>query len=153
MNARERPRLVAGLVLVALAALFALVGYLKLSVERDLNRQIPYLASAGMAVVLLSALGAALVLADQLRADESRVQELERAVTMLSSALAGSIEAPPRRAAPPAPIAAPVKRAPAKKAAAKKAAAKKAPVKRAPAKKAPAKKAPAKKPARPRSRR
>jgi len=131
MNARERPRLVAGLALVALAALFALIGYLKLSVERDLNRQIPYLASAGMAVVLLSALGAALVLADQLRADESRVQELERAVTMLSNALAGSIEAPARRA--PAPAAkqmaapkTPAKKTPAKKATARKATAKKA---------------------------
>jgi hypothetical protein len=117
MNARERPRLIAGGSLLVLAALFALVGYLKLSVERDLNRQIPYLASAGMAVVLLSAVGAALVLADQLRADESRVQELERAVTLLSSALAGSIEAPPRRAPEPT-LAAPAKRAPAKKKAA-----------------------------------
>ena len=98
MTDQRRTRLLAGAGCIALAAVVAIVGYLKLSVERDVNRQIPYLASAGMAMVLLAAVGVALLVAEQLRTDDRRIEELEGAVRELAAALAPAIEAPARRA-------------------------------------------------------
>jgi hypothetical protein len=100
MSDPRRNRLYAGIGLLALAAIVGLVGYLKLSLEHDVNRQIPYLASAGMALVVLSAAGGALIVGEQLRADDRRIEELETAVLALSGALSSSIEAPARRAEP-----------------------------------------------------
>ncbi|MBV8693546.1 MAG: hypothetical protein JOY57_17945 [Actinobacteria bacterium] len=96
----RRARLIAGFSCLALAAIVGLVGYLKLSLEPDVNRQIPYLASAGMALVLLSALGGALVVGEQMRTDEQRIVELEAAVQSLASIVSPSVEAPPRHNAP-----------------------------------------------------
>jgi hypothetical protein len=100
MNITRRPRLIAGFSCLALAAIVGLLGYLKLSLEPDVNRQIPYLASAGMALVLLSALGGALVVGEQMRTDEQRIGELEAAVQSLASIVAPSVEAPPRHNVP-----------------------------------------------------
>jgi hypothetical protein len=100
MNATRRARLIAGFSCLALAAIVGLVGYLKLSLEPDVNRQIPYLASAGMALVLLSALGGALVVGEQMRTDEQRIGELEAAVQSLAAIVSPSVEAPPRHTAP-----------------------------------------------------
>jgi len=97
-NPQPRWRLVGGVVSLALAAVVGIVGYLRLSLEPAVNRQIPYLASAGMALVLLAAIGASLIVAEQLRADDNRLDELEAAVRQLADALAPSIEAPARRA-------------------------------------------------------
>ena len=96
----RRGRLIAGFACLALAAIVGLVGYLKLSLEPDVNRQIPYLASAGMALVLLSALGGALVVGEQMRTDEQRIVELEAAVHSLAAIVSPSVEAPARHAAP-----------------------------------------------------
>jgi hypothetical protein len=96
----SRNRLYLGIGLLALAGVVGLVGYLKLSLEPEVNRQIPYLASAGMALVLLSAAGGALIVGEQLRADDRRIEELEAAVLALSATLAPTVEAPPRRDAP-----------------------------------------------------
>jgi hypothetical protein len=103
MNARRRARLLAGLACLALAAIVGLVGYLKLSLEPDVNRQIPYMASAGMALVILSAVGGALLVGEQMRTDEQRIEELETAVQQLAALVAPTVEAAPRtrkRAAP-----------------------------------------------------
>ena len=95
-----RSRLYLGVGLLGLAAVVGLIGYLKLSLEPDVNRQIPYLASAGMALVLLSAGGAAFIVGEQLRGDDRRIEELEAAVVALAGALTSSVEAPPRTGAP-----------------------------------------------------
>ena len=92
----RRNRLIAGAACLALAAIIGIVGYLKLSLEPDINRQIPYLASAGMALVLLSALGGALIVGEQMRTDQQRIEELEAAVASLASMVSPSVEAPPR---------------------------------------------------------
>lgn len=97
MNARRRARLIAGFSCIGLAALVGLIGYLKLSLERDVNRQIPYLASAGMALVLLAVVGGAFIVAEELRQDDERIERLEDAVRTLAGSLAPDIEAPPRR--------------------------------------------------------
>jgi hypothetical protein len=49
------------------------------------------------ALVVLSVLGASLVIVDQLRADEARMQELATAIQQLADALAPGIERPLRR--------------------------------------------------------
>jgi hypothetical protein len=100
MTETGRNRLYLGVGLLTVAAIVGIVGYLKLSLETDVNRQIPYLASAGMALVVLSAAGGALIVGEQLRADDRRIEELEAAVLALSGVLATSIEAPARVGAP-----------------------------------------------------
>jgi hypothetical protein len=92
-----RWRLVVGVAALAAAAVVGLVGYLKLSLEPSLNHQLPYLASAGMALVFLSAVGVSLVVTDQLRTDDARTQELAAAIERLADALAPGIERPARR--------------------------------------------------------
>jgi hypothetical protein len=98
---QRRWRLILGVVFIAAAAIVGVVGYLKLSLEPAVNRQIPYLASAGMALVVLSAIGGSLLVAEQLRSDDDRLDELEAAMRQLADALAPTIEAPARRAGPP----------------------------------------------------
>jgi hypothetical protein len=93
-----RTRLWAGLATIAAAAVVGGVGWYRISGEPLLNRQIPFLASAGIAVVVLAVLGGALVVAEQLRADQNRIGELEDAVRALTEALAPVVENPARRA-------------------------------------------------------
>jgi hypothetical protein len=93
-------RFLLGVASLAAAAAVGIVGYLRLSVEPAVNHQIPYLASAGMALVFLSVLGGSLLVAEQLRSDERRVEELESAFRSLAEALAPAIEAPPRHTSP-----------------------------------------------------
>lgn len=92
-----RTRLWAGLATIAAAALVGGIGWYRISGEPLLNRQIPFLASAGIAVVVLAVLGGALVVAEQLRADQDRIGDLEDAVRALTEALAPGIENPARR--------------------------------------------------------
>jgi hypothetical protein len=99
----RRWRLILGVVFLAAAAVVGVVGYLKLSLEPAVNRQIPYLASAGMALVVLAVIGGSLLVAEQLRSDDDRLDELEAAMRQLAEAIAPSIEAPARRAEPTDP--------------------------------------------------
>jgi len=98
-----RWRLIVGVSALVAAAIVGLVGYLKLSLEPSLNHQLPYLASSGMALILLSAVGVSLVVTDQLRTDDARTQELAAAIERLAEALASSIERPARREPPGSP--------------------------------------------------
>ena len=95
-----RWRLVAGILCLVAAAVVGVVGYVKLSVEPSLNHQLPYLASAGMTLVLLSVTGAALLNVDHLRTDEGQMAELAAAIERLADALASDVERPARRAVP-----------------------------------------------------
>jgi len=92
----QRSRLMLGLGVLAAAAVIGIVGWYKLAGEPLLNRQIPYLASAGVAVVILAAIGGALLVADQLRGDDHRMDDLEAAVRTLADSLAPIIESPAR---------------------------------------------------------
>jgi hypothetical protein len=98
-DARRRWRLLTGVGAFVLAAVVGLIGWLKLSLEPQVNRQIPYLASAGMALVVLAAIGGSLLVAEQLRADDQRIADLEDAVKRLASTLEPIIESPPRKRA------------------------------------------------------
>lgn len=99
VNSR-RTRMWTGLGVLAAAAVVGGIGWYRLSGEPLLNRQIPFLASAGIVVVLLSVLGGSLIIAEQLRSDQNRVGELEEAVRALTEALAPMIEQPPRISPP-----------------------------------------------------
>ena len=79
------------------AAIVGIVGYLKLSLEPSLNHQLPYLASAGMALILLSVIGASLIVTDQLHADDTRMEELAAAIERLADSVAADVERPARR--------------------------------------------------------
>ena len=92
-----RTRLWIGLGVLGAAAVVGGVGWYRISGEPLLNRQIPFLASAGILVVLLSVLGGALIVAEQLRGDQHRINELEDAVRALTEALSPIIERPARR--------------------------------------------------------
>lgn len=92
----RRSRLYVGAAFLGLAAIVGILGWFKLADEPALNRQIPYLASAGMAVVILAAIGGSMLVAEQLRTDASRIDELEEAVRSLALALSPMIEEPPR---------------------------------------------------------
>ena len=93
---RRRWRLLVGVASLALAALVGIVGWLKLSLEPQVNRQIPYLASAGMALVVLATIGGSLLVAEQLRSDDQRISDLEDAVRRLTTTLEPLVESPPR---------------------------------------------------------
>lgn len=95
-------RFLLGVTSLAAAAVVGIVGYLKLSVEPAVNHQIPYLASSGMALVFLAVLGGSLLVAEQVRADEHRIEELESAIRALAETVAPAIEAPPRHPGPSA---------------------------------------------------
>ncbi len=89
-------RLSIGFGCLAAAGIVAVIGYLGLSRNPDVNRQIPYLASAGMAVVILAAIGGSFIVAEQLRNDNHRLAQLEEAVRLLAAAVAPALEAPAR---------------------------------------------------------
>ena len=93
----HRTRLWTGLAVLAAAALVGGIGCYRVAGEPLLNRQIPFLASAGIVVVLLSVLGGSLIIAEQLRGDQHRMNDLEDAVRALTEALAPRIEEPARR--------------------------------------------------------
>ncbi|GAC1533659.1 MAG: hypothetical protein NVS3B12_13370 [Acidimicrobiales bacterium] len=93
---RTNNRLPIGFACLGLAVVVAILGYLGLSRNADVNRQIPYLASAGMAVVILATIGGAFIVAEQLRNDDKRIAELEDAVRLLAGAVAPALEAPAR---------------------------------------------------------
>ena len=97
MHPTSRWRLWFGVGSLGLAALISVIGWYKISGERLVNFQVPLLASAGLAVVLLSVLGGSMLVADQMRGDDRRLDDLEEAVRTLAAALAPSIESPARR--------------------------------------------------------
>jgi hypothetical protein len=92
----SRNRLWVGLGVLGLAAVAGGIGWYRISGEPLLNRQLPFLASAGILVVLLSVLGGSLIISEQLRGDQTRISELENAVRDLTEALAPMVELPPR---------------------------------------------------------
>lgn len=115
MSATPVTRRYAGLAFLGAAAVVGGLGWYRLSGEPLLNRQIPFLASAGILVVILSVVGGSLLVAEQLRTDTDRIGDLEEAVRRLTEALAPQVELPPR-VAPAAPeveaaaVATPVRR-------------------------------------------
>lgn len=96
MQRTSKWRMNMGMLFLALAGVVGIIGYLKISLEVAVAAQIVYLASAGFAVIVLAVTGGALIVSEQLRADESRIHELEAALATLGDRLAPSVSEPPR---------------------------------------------------------
>lgn len=92
----RRWRVMAGVALLAAAALVGILGYLKISLETLVPVQVVYLASAGFGVIVLAAAGGALLISEQLRADESRLTEIEAALATIASHLTPAVADAPR---------------------------------------------------------
>ena len=84
----------AGWALIALAAVFILIGYLGVSRESLVAKQLPYFISGGVGGVLLAIVGAYFVGIDQIRRDSGRLDRLETMVDELHAALLQRPDAP-----------------------------------------------------------
>jgi hypothetical protein len=84
----------AGWLFIAVGALFILVGYLGVSREAIVEKQVPYLLSGGIGGVLLCVVGAYFLGTEELRKDSGRLDRLERMVEELHAALLQRPDAP-----------------------------------------------------------
>ena len=80
-------RPVIGWVLLALGALFVLLGWIGVSGEAIVGKQVPYLVSGGIGGVLLAIVGAYVLGTEELRKDSGRLDRLERQVQELHEVL------------------------------------------------------------------
>ena len=76
-----------GWVFIGLGALLVLLGYLGVSREAIVEKQIPYLVSGGIGGVLLCVVGAYFLGTEELRKDSGRLDRLEPMVEELHAAL------------------------------------------------------------------
>ena len=83
-----------GYILIALGALLLIAGYLGVSREVIVARQIPYLVSGGLVGVAAITLGSRLLLIEDLRRDAGRLDRLEKAVQELHQVLLYRPDAP-----------------------------------------------------------
>jgi hypothetical protein len=80
-------RPVIGWILIGLAAVFILVGWIGVSGTPIVAKQIPFVVSGGIAGVFLAVAGAYFLGTEELRKDSGRLDRLERMVTELHAAL------------------------------------------------------------------
>ncbi len=83
-----------GWVFIAVGALFVVVGYLGVSRESIVAKQIPYLISGGVFGVFLGVLGAYFLGTEELRRDSGRLDRLEQMVNELHAVLLSRSDAP-----------------------------------------------------------
>jgi hypothetical protein len=76
-----------GWVFIGIGALLVLLGYLGVSREAIVEKQVPYLVSGGIGGVLLCVVGAYFLGTEQLRKDSGRLDRLESMVEQLHQAL------------------------------------------------------------------
>ena len=83
-----------GWILVGLGLLFILIGYLGISREALVAKQLPYLISGGIGGIALVGFGAMLVGTEDLKRAQERIDHLEDLVADLHSALLSRPDAP-----------------------------------------------------------
>jgi len=83
-----------GYILIAIGAILLLAGYLGVSREVIVARQIPYLVSGGLLGLAAITLGGRLLLIEDLRRDSGRLDRLEKAVQELHQVLLYRPDAP-----------------------------------------------------------
>jgi hypothetical protein len=100
-------RPVIGWVLLALAALFILFGWIGVSGTPVVGKQIPYVVSGGIAGMFLAVFGAYFLGTEELRRDSGRLDRLERMVEELHQVLLARDDAPtvPAEVADPSELA------------------------------------------------
>ncbi len=82
----------AGWVIAAFGFLFIIVGYLGVSREALVAKQLPYLISGGVGGIALVGAGAAFVAVEQIRRDSRRIDRVERMVLELHDILLAGAE-------------------------------------------------------------
>src|SRR4051794_11152059 len=87
-------RPVIGWVLIGLAALFILFGWIGVSGTPVVAKQIPYVVSGGIAGVFLAVFGAYFLGTEELRKDSGRLDRLERMINELHQVLLSRDDAP-----------------------------------------------------------
>lgn len=92
--AGEAARPYVGWVFMAVGGVLILLGYLGVSREALVAKQVPYLVSGGIGGVLLAVIGAYFLGTEQLRKDSARFERLERQVAELHAALLSRPDAP-----------------------------------------------------------
>ncbi|MEY2398214.1 MAG: hypothetical protein QOJ00_1388 [Actinomycetota bacterium] len=85
-----------GWILIAIGAIFMLVGYLGVSREAIPAKQIPYLVSGGIGGIFLAVIGAYFLGTQEMRNDSGRLDRLEQMVEDLHGALLTRADAPVR---------------------------------------------------------
>lgn len=88
-----------GWICVGLGFLAMILGYLGVSNETIVEKQLPYLLSGGLAGIALVVFGARLLLIEDLRRDSGRLDRLETMVAQLHTALLSRPDAPRATAA------------------------------------------------------
>lgn len=83
-----------GYILTAIGFLALIVGYLGVSREVYVGRQVPYIVSGGLVGVALISLGSRMLLIEDLRRDSGRLDRLEKAVLELHQTLLTRPDAP-----------------------------------------------------------
>jgi hypothetical protein len=89
-------RPVIGWVLLGVAAIFILAGWIGVSGTPVVAKQIPYVVSGGIAGVFLAIFGAYFLATEELRKDSGRLDRLERMVNELHEVLLTRDDAPAR---------------------------------------------------------
>jgi hypothetical protein len=84
-----------GWVLIGVGGLLVLLGYLGVSREAIVAKQIPFVVSGGIGGVILCILGAYFLGTEEIRKDSGRLDRLETMVQELRSALVGDDETKP----------------------------------------------------------
>ena len=87
-------RPVIGWILLAVAALFILFGWIGVSGTPTVAKQIPYVVSGGIFGVFLAVFGAYFLATEELRKDSGRLDRLERMVNELHQVLLSRTDAP-----------------------------------------------------------
>lgn len=85
-----------GWIIIAVGAIFMLVGYLGVSREALPAKQIPYLVSGGIGGIFLAVIGAYFLGTQEMRNDSGRLDRLEQMVEELHGALLTRTDAPAR---------------------------------------------------------
>lgn len=90
----------AGWIFYGFGALFVLIGYLGISGEAVVAKQLPFLISGGIGGILLAVIGAYFLGIEELRRDGGRLDRMEKQIEELHRALLERADAP----APPSPV-------------------------------------------------
>ena len=84
----------AGWIFYGVGALFVIIGYLGISDEAIVAKQLPFLISGGIGGILLAILGAYFMGIEELRRDSGRLDRMERQIEELHRALLDRADAP-----------------------------------------------------------
>jgi multisubunit Na+/H+ antiporter MnhG subunit len=84
---RRRWRAIVGWALVGLGALFILLGWIGVSGEPDVARQMSYLASGGIGGLTAAIVGVGLLVSEDLRTDRRRLGRIEATLLDVSEAV------------------------------------------------------------------